>query len=147
MSLAVIRTLSPDLRTDPSTIISTFSSLAICGRDSSVFLDRLTDVLDVTRRVLIWPSSEMRESVIPSAKESCAGAWERLCRGRTASDCTPGVLARPDKRSLIPAILKPNREPRNARAKTPVPDSGLCHKLRLALRPGFPAMSAERSPV
>src|SRR6478609_9683516 len=45
----------------------------------------MTDVREITRSALIFESSVMRSSVMPSAKYSCSGSRDRFSSGRTAS--------------------------------------------------------------
>src|SRR5262252_42487 len=45
----------------------------------------MTDVREITRSALIFESSVMRSSVMPSAKYSCSGSPDRFSSGRTAS--------------------------------------------------------------
>ena len=44
----------------------------------------MTDVREMTRSALIFESSAMSASVMPSEKYSCSGSAERFWNGRTA---------------------------------------------------------------
>ncbi len=86
MSWTVIRTLSPSLITDPSTTPFTPRARAISGSGFIAFLYCITDVREITLSARIRDSSAINASVIPSAKYSCAGSFERFERGRTARE-------------------------------------------------------------
>src|SRR5262249_42139099 len=45
----------------------------------------MTDVREITRSALIFESSVMRSSVMPSAKYSCSGSRDKFSSGKTAS--------------------------------------------------------------
>ncbi len=81
--------------TDPSTMASTFSILAISGTESCGFLNRITDVREITRRSWILERRPMSASVIPSARYSCAGSPDRFFKGSTAKDLILGCAALP----------------------------------------------------
>src|SRR5712692_6666623 len=63
----------------------------------------MTEVLEITRKALIFERSVMSASVIPSAKKSWSGSREKFSRGNTARERTcaaaPGLNRRP--RQLI----------------------------------------------
>jgi len=58
--------------------------ILVSGNDLVVFLYRITDVRDITLSAWICARLLMSDSVMPSAKYSCAGSPERFCKGRTA---------------------------------------------------------------
>ncbi len=83
---AVIRTRVPERMTDPSTMPSTLSSLAISGSVFFVPLYCIAEVRETTRRVSILDRFVISVSVMPSAKYSCSGSRERFSSGSTARD-------------------------------------------------------------
>ena len=85
MSCALILTLSPKRKTDPSTTASTFNSRAMSGTDRSVPLNCITDVREITVSAPIWASSVISRSCMPSTKYSCSASPERLTKGSTAN--------------------------------------------------------------
>ncbi|HST07962.1 MAG TPA: hypothetical protein VLJ83_07300, partial [Gemmatimonadaceae bacterium] len=80
----------------------------------------IADVSEITRSALIRAKSEIRDSVIPSAKYSCAGSRETLRSGSTA-------MARITSRggSGSAPVGAPSRIPRNTCA-TCAADVGRC---------------------
>ena len=77
INCAVIRTLSPDRETDPSTTASTLSVFAICGVGGRLLpWNCIAEPRDVTRSWLIVASAAVSSSVIPSAKYSCVESPE-----------------------------------------------------------------------
>ena len=82
----------PSRITDPSTMASTRSILAISGTESCVSLKRITDVREMTRTSGIPERRPIRASVIPSARYSCVGSPDRFFKGNTASDLMANCL-------------------------------------------------------
>src|SRR5262245_39606030 len=70
----------------------------------------MTDVREMTRSALIFESSVMRSSVMPSAKYSCSGSRDRFSSGRTASARIGG-----------PGSEDETSTDRNAQIRTPIP--------------------------
>src|SRR5712671_5474976 len=60
----------------------------------------MTDVREVTWSAPILPRLLISSSVMPSAKYSCSGSWERLSKGRTAMDWMRAGAALPRDRVL-----------------------------------------------
>ena len=81
-----MRTRPPTSSAEPSRIASTLSSRAISGRAFCAPLYFIAEVREMTRSALMRARSEMSASVMPSAKYSCAGSFDTLLSGRTASD-------------------------------------------------------------
>ena len=102
ISLAVIRAVSPARTTDPSMIASTPSSRAIVGTAFRAVLCCMTDVREIVRSPLIFASSAISCSVIPSAKYSCSGSPDRSSNGSTAMDRISPASGAVDQRSTAP---------------------------------------------
>jgi hypothetical protein len=74
----------------------------------------MTDVREITLSDEIFARSAMSASVIPSAKNSCAGSPERLASGRTAMDptCETGMEVVPvrslrsGEKAMTPTVSK-----------------------------------------
>ena len=73
-----------DTDTEPSSCF-TFVLCDLLGR-LFVILYCIVDWREITRKALIFPSSVIRASVMPSAKYSCSGLPERFWSGKTASE-------------------------------------------------------------
>src|SRR5258708_39725335 len=86
ISCAVIRTLSPERATEPSTTASTLRARAISARGFRVFLYCIADVREITRSDLIFARLVVSSSVMPSAKYSWLGSPERFSNGSTAKE-------------------------------------------------------------
>ena len=80
----------PSRITDPSTMASTPSVLAISGTESCVFLKCIAEVREMTRRPWIMDSRPISSSVMPSAKYSWDGSPLKFSKGRTAKDRIAG---------------------------------------------------------
>ncbi len=76
---------------------STRSILAISGTESCGFLNRITDVREITRRLCILDRRPMSSSVIPSARYSWVGSPDRFFKGSTAKDLILGCAAFPGR--------------------------------------------------
>ena len=66
------------------------SSIYVKGAISVIvsveFLNCITDVREITFNALSCDNSVIKASVIPSAKYSCSGSFERFVRGNTAME-------------------------------------------------------------
>ena len=65
---AVTRMCEPSRMTEPSTIASTPSFFAISGTEICGFLNRMSEVWEITSRSRIEATRPMRASVMPSAR-------------------------------------------------------------------------------
>ena len=80
-SCATMRTRSPARRTLPSSTVVAPSVAPISRKLCSRFLNRMTEVREITLSARIFESCAMTSSVIPSAKYSFSGSALRLRKG------------------------------------------------------------------
>ena len=128
-SCVVIRTRLPERKTAPSITASTFSSRAITGSALCAPLYCMAEVREITRRALILPKSVMSASVIPSAKYSCSGSFDRFSSGSTARDrmrpaAAPPAEAFPSSRSRNSPAFRPKSSASSIAAAVPPSSSG-----------------------
>ena len=101
---------------------STFNVFAISGTVCRVSLKRITEVREMTRRPLIIDRRPISSSVMPSARNSCAGSPERFFRGKTAIDFiaegfSPFALPPRVHTDIMPIRAMPAIAPRTSQAR------------------------------
>ena len=93
MSWAVIRNLSPDLRTLPSSTLATLSLRAISAMPTSLPLKENDEVRAITRSSGTWARRLISSSEMPSAKYSCSLSRLMFTKGSTAIERSVAVTA------------------------------------------------------
>jgi hypothetical protein len=74
-----------------------------------VFLNRIIEVREMTRRSPRVERRAVTASVMPSTKYSCCGSFEKFARGRTAMDRI-GVTAVVGREAVVTASIEQRRE-------------------------------------
>ena len=88
-----MRTLSPDLRTLPSSTFATLSLRAISAMSTSLPLNENDDVRAMTRSSGTCASRLSSSSEMPSAKYSCSLSALMFTKGSTAMERSVAVAA------------------------------------------------------